>query len=1029
VALSAVFSADFSQFEKSINDAAVHLQVFDRGVKTASRDMTRALESFSGQKVAKEISLLSETMKRLGGEAGIAGGLLKLSDSELRRVSASANEAMQKFARLGESAPASIRQLHAEIAKLPKPVNESASGFSSLSGIVGKLGPLLPVASIAGAGTALIGMGKAALASAGEIKDLSDKTGFSVRAIQEMQAVASATGATVETFSQAAFRLGVNVAEGTTKARDAVAGLGLSYAELRAMKPEEQFRAVMAALSDVESVQERNRLGVALFGKQFSEMTVATVDNYDRIASSARVSSDAQIEALDAASKRWDKFVLDFATRRRSILGNIVTGLQTPTDIRELTDAQRQILTEGIKNGENLILVMQRVRGVIPESLNLPGASADQAGAMRDYVKELSAVLVKVRELDPAMKVQLDAAIKLDGATQEVADAFSLTSTELRIYGQHVQETAAKKKEVEAASKAAAKELAGFWKEVDRLNRGALPAFTGLLDKVSMDLGYVPPLLSDSSIQARAFGGALLQANEAGMGWAKANGLLDNLKQAEIGLGALIKQGLSGAIANIGETFVRAFTGGGGLMGAVKAIGVQLGEAIARPIFDSISNAIAKALASKAAGSIASSIVGGGDEGESEGGSTAKTIGKYAAYASVVGAVGIGIFKLIQHNRNLNKEVEKWNAEIQKVRGSLLETHGSLAALEQKARAVGLSFFNEWGHQGEEGLRLFNDFIKAFEARLEATNTKFEPLLQSATELGVRLPAALLESIQHFAELGVITEENAELLRSLTDRAEIDWAKMQDAAERYGIDIASLGDQFQRLRLGDAAQAIINDFDLMSRGGADVGGVLFGMQDEISSLVQQAKKFGLEIPQNMQPWIEELQRAGLLVDENGDALKDLGGVKFGERVATEIERITDALSDLVATLNRVADGLGNLTAPGLTVPGGGAPAGGAPESPVFVSRGGYVTGHGVEYFGGGGFVPRGTDTVPAMLTPGEMVVSASDTKHFLRSLRDGTLGNGGESTVHHVRVDVDGHKLTDFVIDTVGRRLRVRGGA
>jgi len=44
-------------------------------------------------------------------------------------------------------------------------------------------------------------------------------------------------------------------------------------------------------------------------------------------------------------------------------------------------------------------------------------------------------------------------------------------------------------------------------------------------------------------------------------------------------------------------------------------------------------------------------------------------------------------------------------------------------------------------------------------------------------------------------------------------------------------------------------------------------------------------------------------------------------------------------------------------------------------------RGGFV-----HRFSGGGFAPRGTDTVPAMLTPGEFVVNARDSKRFFSEL-------------------------------------------
>jgi hypothetical protein len=59
----------------------------------------------------------------------------------------------------------------------------------------------------------------------------------------------------------------------------------------------------------------------------------------------------------------------------------------------------------------------------------------------------------------------------------------------------------------------------------------------------------------------------------------------------------------------------------------------------------------------------------------------------------------------------------------------------------------------------------------------------------------------------------------------------------------------------------------------------------------------------------------------------------------------------------------------------------------------YARTGGMATSSGVEYFGRGGtvlqFVPRGSDTQPAMLTPGEMVLTRSQQSRLFH----GGLGN------------------------------------
>lgn len=142
---------------------------------------------------------------------------------------------------------------------------------------------------------------------AGKIQDLADQTGLTAEALQEMGFAAKQSGASLEGFTNAAFKLGTILAEGTTKARDSVRALGLSYEQLAASSPAEQFRMIASALSKVEDVQERNRLGVILMGKGYKEVAGAINAGYDELAARAGKSSDAQIKALSDAGDAWDE--------------------------------------------------------------------------------------------------------------------------------------------------------------------------------------------------------------------------------------------------------------------------------------------------------------------------------------------------------------------------------------------------------------------------------------------------------------------------------------------------------------------------------------------------------------------------------------------------------------------------------------------------------------------------------------------------------------------------------------------------
>jgi hypothetical protein len=421
-------------------------------------------------------------------------------------------------------------------------------------------------------------------------------------------------------------------------------------------------------------------------------------------------------------------------------------------------------------------------------------------------------------------------------------------------------------------------------------------------------------------------------------------------------LGDKIKSGVGTAISEIPLLLRQAFAGGGGIMGAVKALGVQIAEAIMRPMVERM-----KAMGGRVSGSVSAGITGASAIGGAMGGNTgamiagtASAIGGaalattalgVAAKTSMVamvglsaatlgiGAAAVGVYLLAKRFFTVSKEVKQARADIENFQQAL---HQSLTA-QQRTEAAGRSWAATvivvrdayvrmgrsaaeaeaivkqlWNDRDPEAARAamaqISDVVGRFQQQLATANEQFGPLLAQSAELGRRLPAALLASLDKLREMGDLTEENARLLSGLAGQAEIDWTKMQEAAERYGIDVNSLGSQFQQLRLSDAARQIINDFDLLTAGGASVGGVLFGMQEEISALVQESLKFGTEIPANMKPWIDELARVGLLVDENGHAIADLSNLKVGEVMKTEFEKVTEALWELIRTLQGPLNG-------------------------------------------------------------------------------------------------------------------------
>jgi hypothetical protein len=89
-----------------------------------------------------------------------------------------------------------------------------------------------------------------------------------------------------------------------------------------------------------------------------------------------------------------------------------------------------------------------------------------------------------------------------------------------------------------------------------------------------------------------------------------------------------------------------------------------------------------------------------------------------------------------------------------------------------------------------------------------------------------------------------------------------------------------------------------------------------------------------------------------------------------------------------------------------------------PKFPEYAAQGGVVVSSGVQFLAKGGktgFTPRGSDTIPAMLTPGERVLSVSQNRNYERS------------EVLNIPVNIDGTPIVELIIKRIGNRISVQG--
>jgi TP901 family phage tail tape measure protein len=223
---------------------------------------------------------------------------------------------------------------------------------------------------------------------------------------------------------------------------------------------------------------------------------------------------------------------------------------------------------------------------------------------------------------------------------------------------------------------------------------------------------------------------------------------------------------------------------------------------------------------------------------------------------------------------------------------------------------------------------------------------------------------------------------------------------------------------------------IMNQFTTGINETTDATAELTNKQRELSAIIQSVQSADPEARQNL---IDAAQATGLRsaaardaatqAGEESEAINDVGqaGINAAEQLGAiplQIQSATDEVANLQTALN-------SLTAPQLNV-GVGAVAAATGGGISRFSKGGAA------YLAGGGFAPRGTDTIPAMLSPGEFVVNARSSRRFFSQLQAMNAGvqpiyrqeGGAVTNVGDINVSVNGSKEANGTGRTIARRIR-----
>jgi hypothetical protein len=752
---------------------------------------------------------------------------------------------------------------------------DTGSGFSSLEGSWTKLAAAFGAGALFDrAVSGLVSMGRAAVNSAGQIVDLSDQTGLSTEAVQVYGAVAKQTGGDLSTYADAIFKLGINLAKGGDEAEDAVKRLGLDFQKLRAMKPEEQFEAIAGKLKNVTNEGDRNRLGVQLLGKTWKDVAAGVVAGVDDIRAATVIASDESVRAVDAATDAWDQFLTNTESRLTAFLGNAVIGFATLTGSKG--GAFDSILSDILPPEVASLLLGHDVAPPKGRGKSTPGRTAADDARAEQHAKKMA-----------------DEAERYTKAIQDLADELSGA----KAYHEMIKLTDAVAG-ANAAGGIAVTQIPKIVEQIQAWKDAGLAIHPVLQDIFDAETRRATQAGRDFHAVLEDINGV---ANNIAITAARPE-LIKFIAGLAINMGAP-RLGAHGEVGLGNEVPPKVLTSWekyGGLIDLATDSMALLGRSTSSSFGTALQfGAQAIQMYAKVAGA-------------------AKDAASQAAAAQSAAMMGLGFFinGMIQVLQNI-EEAKAKNRAMDRLWDdagfSDTERLNIFDRLIDEAKQGSTELRDLLRQAGGDSVQAVSNWIQAFQGQIAG-------LLDSIESLGSRAPNALRPMIADLLQSTKLTAEHRAILEGMSE--DTSWEDMQAAAERYGISLDALGAGFQLKRLGAQFNDLFVDFTNLTEGGADAGAVLRGMSDEMQALLNDAMRTGTALPEFIRPMLQSMADMGLLLDENGNALKDLSRFTFTDSIESSFARMADVLTEIRDLLRSI----GAASLPSLAVPRAGLPS-------------------------------------------------------------------------------------------------------
>lgn len=1009
MAITAKFQADFSSFSDAVTKAERQLADFSKGAGTVEKSLAKMTDSFSGRKVVQEAALMARAIED-------AGGVATLTAKQLEQAGNKAAEAAEKMQKLGIGVPQNLQNIidaarpaSGIFQQLGSQVAATAAGFITGQAVIN---------GVSAAFHALVGTAQGAIEFASHLDDLSKATNINIESLQALGFAGKRVGLDLDDISNTVGQLAKRIATGDASAVGAIQSLGLNFQTLRSQKPEDLFITVGNAINRIQDPIAQAGIGAELFGKKYQDALRLVKDGLAETMQAAKdqnaVISEENVKALDAFGDAVGDLTIKVKVLAADALAPMVMWLQKIVSGAQLVKSQDFINSDQQHQLEQFGLVLGATKEAglgLGRTLTIVGDGAKQIASGNGAVLtsiDLLTNRIKAQQaewagLSATDREQISLRLNLQQSEKDIATAMGLSVETIKRYAEARRQASEQEKifseavnnllpiltspawdgSIDSAIKlgAGVHDLAVFFGE----SEGTVKSHQEALKTWSSIIGIeATKSVQDLTTELQKLGTGIPQKffDDA----AKADAELIKIEQgaklstdALGGIGAAARPAMSDLNAlfhTVGLDF--------DLLEKNSTAGLKHTADVARQTYEFMAQHadmfsretiqhfkdIATA-ADAAAGDIGAKFKvafsdalgdlnrivqsafegGGGFEGAATSFATKLTsnlLGAIPVVGPIIGQFGGAIVSGIKRLFGGPSQDEL------SARATFAKFQQQFGSLEDTAKAVAQAYV-AMGRTGADAAR-------DLQSALDATH-------KSAQDV-----------------------ENAlKPINKILQDQQKDANDLQAAIERYGFSIEELGPAMQKQKLDDQAQQILNDWRLLVGSGIQLATVNEHMAGAINDYLKLARQTGQEVPAAMKPILQRLIDAGELTDDAGNAITDLKdvGVSFSETMTEGFQKVVDKLQELLDRIGGVGSAINKI--PEDVIVHVGFDVDQPPDITAFLpgdqfsnfvptgATGGMVSSTGIQQFATGGivrpFTPRGQDSVLALLSPGEMVLT------------------------------------------------------